>query len=249
MSDLLNFSLREMTECSSVLRSLGAGAASMEETANRIVRYLYDHLRDPETGQRSCALVRCYKTHPFGELDAGLQTFARALLGDHPESPTMSCLTLLATVGDRPEWNSRATSRGHKAIPLPGERVITQFPMISQLVNQFGLEVSALLKPAPALMVDIAQKTYNVFYVPEAAGSPYIPAQEDFVKPLSIASALGFGGLLPCGSLFAIILFAKTHIPHETAEMFRTLALSAKIALLPFVGAAVFSEPGGSSCA
>ena len=243
MFDLANFTLREMTECSSVLRSLGTGSNSMEETANRIVRYLYDHLVDPRRGQRACALVRAYKTHPFGDLDAELQAFARALLGDHPESPDMNCLTLLASAGDKREWNSRTTSRGHGAIPLPSEQVVTQFPMISQLVNQFGIEISTVLKPAPGLMVDLGQRTYNVFYVPEAAGSPYIPAQADFVKPLGIRSALGFGGMLPCGSLFAVILFSKTQIPSETADLFKTLALSVKIAVLPFVGGAVFSPP------
>ena len=52
-------------------------------------------------------------------------------------------------------------------------------------------------------------KTYNVFHVPEAFDNPLIPAQEDFVLPYRIKSVLGFGGLLPSGDIFAVILFLK----------------------------------------
>jgi hypothetical protein len=243
MFDITHFTLRDMTECGAVLRNFGSGARSMEETANRIVRYLYEQLFEAHTNQRCCALVRFYKTHPFGDLDAEQKAFARALLGEHAGSPDLTCLTLLASAGDKPEWNSRTTSRGHKAIPLPSEQVVTQFPMISQLVHQLGLEASALLKPNPGLLVDREQRTYNVFYVPQAAGSPHIPAQADFVQPMGIQSVLGFGGLLPTGNLFAVILFAKSFIPRETAEVFRVLALSVKLAVLPFEGGVVFAAP------
>jgi hypothetical protein len=45
----------------SALRKLGNGAGSMEETANRIVRYLYDQLTSRQTQQRACVLVRLFK--------------------------------------------------------------------------------------------------------------------------------------------------------------------------------------------
>jgi len=73
MYDLTKFTLRDMTECGAALRNLSVGAGSMEEVANKIVRYLYDYLIDRQTGEKSCALVRFYKTHPFGELDEALQ--------------------------------------------------------------------------------------------------------------------------------------------------------------------------------
>jgi hypothetical protein len=92
--------------------------------------------------------------------------------------------------------------------------------------------------------MQLEQKNYNVFYVGEAVGSPYIPAQRDFVIPFGIKSVLGFGGLLPSScDLFAIILFSKHHIPRETANLFKPLALSAKLSLLPFVGETIFHPP------
>jgi hypothetical protein len=42
---------------------------------------------------------------------------------------------------------------------------------------------------------------------------------------------LGFGGLLPSGSLFAVVMFLKVKIPQSTAEMFKSLAVSVKKSL------------------
>jgi hypothetical protein len=47
--------------------------------------------------------------------------------------------------------------------------------------------------------------------------------------------------LLPSGEIFAVILFSKVTIPREVADRFQTLALCAKIALLPFEQDAAFS--------
>ena len=38
----------------------------------------------------------------------------------------------------------------------------------------------------------------------------------------------------------ALIIFSKVHIPKTTADMFETLALSVKMAVLPFVYGPVF---------
>jgi hypothetical protein len=222
---------------------MGIGCSSMEEAADQMVRPLYDTTRDRATGERTCALVRLFKTHPFETLQSDLQAFATKILGRPPESPAMKCLTLLATAGDRPEWNSRRDSAGHQAIPLASEKLVGQAPMISNLILQFGLEIRSVVQPNHGLFLDLEQKSFNVFHVAEARGSPYLPAQEEFVIPCGIRSVLGFGGILPAGDLFAIILFSKVFIPRETAGMFKTLALSAKLAILPFVSGPIFAGP------
>ena len=223
-----------MTECGAALRKLGSGAQSMEDAANEVVRYLYYHLIDGETSERAMALVRLFKTHPYEHLDEPLRAFADNVLGDVPLTPDTKCLTLLASVGDEPEWNSRAGSAGHKAIPLPSEELVRQFPMISNLVKQFGLELSSVVDPDPSCLRDFEQTTYNVFLVPEARGSRYVPAQEEFVVPYGIKSTMGFGGVLPSGNLFAVIMFSRVAILQDMADMFKPLALAAKVALLPF---------------
>jgi hypothetical protein len=239
--DLTNFTLRDMTDCGAILRNLGAGAQTMEEVAQRVVRHLYDHIREKPGSGRACALVRFFKTHPFGDLDAGQRRSALRMLGGAAAPPAMKCLTLLATAGDRPEWNLRQKSARHQAIPLPSADLVVQSPMISQLIQQFGLDVGTMLQPDPALLVDIEQKTYNVFHVADARNCFYVPAQEEFVIPWGIRSVLGFGGMLPSGNLFVIILFAKVRIAREAADVFKPLALAVKLAVLPFDGKAVFA--------
>ena len=88
MYDLKTITPAQTTELGNALSGLGSGAQSMEEAANRIVRYLHNNLTDQRTGEKSCALVRFYKSHPYGDLDEGLQEFARGVLGATPESPT-----------------------------------------------------------------------------------------------------------------------------------------------------------------
>jgi hypothetical protein len=239
MYDLSRFTLREMTECGRALRVMGTGAGSMEEAANRIVRFLYDSLRDGR-GERGCVLARCFKTHPFGALAPALQRLAHEALGEETAAPAMRCLTLLATAGDQPEWNARSASAGHQVIPLPSERGVARIPMIAQLIRQLGLEVGSVLQPDPAVVADLQQRTFNVFHVPDATGSPYVPAQDDFVIRFGVRSVLGFGGVLPRGDLFAVILFARVPLPRETAELFKPLALSAKLAILPFANGPFF---------
>ena len=239
MYDLTDFDLRDMAECAAALRKVGNGADNLFAVANDTVRFIYDNFRQSD-GTTSCALVRFFKTHRYGQLPGELQEFASGILGTPSASPDMLCLTLLATAGDQSNWNSIEASQGHRAIPLGSEQMLKQSPMIFQLVQQFGIDASAVVRPNPELMVDIEQTTFNVFHVAVAKGSPFVPAQEDFVIPYGIQSVLGFGGMLPTGELFAVILFGKVEIPRQTAEMFKTLALSVKVAILPYYNGELF---------
>lgn len=240
MFDLEKFTLKNMAECGSVIRKMDSGAHSMEEVANKIVGYLWGNFIDKDAHDRSCALIRFFVTCPFDKLEQNLQDYASLMLGKTAVSPKMKCMTLLASAGDKPEWNSRQTSIWHKAIPLSSEYMLEQSPMISQLVKQFGLDVRNVIAPDENILVEMEQKSYNVFYIPFALGSPFVPAQESFVAPSGIKSVLGFGGMLPSGDLFVVIIFAKILIPQNIANMFRTLALNVKMAILPFVADNLF---------
>jgi hypothetical protein len=240
MYNLTNFEQDDMLNCAIALRNIDLGAKSMEEVADRMVRYLYENLIDQQTGQPACALVRFFKTHPYRDLNQSLQEAACDILGTRSIIPTTKCLTLLATAGDEPHWNSRHKSAGHKAIPLVDRDFIERAPMISQLIKQFGLEAEAILKPDPKLILDLQRTKFNVFYVPEALGSAHIPTQKDFVIPYQIKSVLGFGGMLPSGNIFAIILFTKIWFPYDTAELFKWISAYARIAVASFDRGTVF---------
>jgi PAS domain S-box-containing protein len=233
MYDLGAFGLSDLVRLSAALRG-PTGATSMEEVARGAVQHLYENLLDKETGERSSVLVRFYKTHPYDALPEDLKAFAaRAMDGADPAG--VPCLTLLASAGIEREWNDRRSSAAHQAVPLPSTDVVERLPMVHRLISDLGLDVGSLVQLSP-LMVDRQARTYNVFHVPEALGSPYVPAQDGFVVPYGVRSVLGFGGLLPDGSLFAVILFSRTAIARAVAEQFSTAALAVGLAALPFLG-------------
>jgi hypothetical protein len=232
--NLTRFGLPEMVACSAVLRQLDKGAQSLEEVAQRSVNWLYEHLTDDD-GQRACALVRLFQTRPASALSTDLLRAA----GLAAPPPPIPCLVLLATAGEQPGWNAPNTSAHHRAIALKSAEAVADAPMIAQLLRQFGVNIPALMNPTPELFMEHGAHTFNVFYVAEAAGSPWVPVQAEFVLRYGIQSVLGFGGVLPDGSLFATILFSRAAISPATAEQFRTLALSLKLALLPFTPVAV----------
>ncbi len=234
MYSLASFSISDMTECASELRKLGAGASSTQDVAQRIASYLYRQLGNDQTGRQDCVLVRCFLTRAYRELDPKSQDCARRALACGPGYLDMKCLTLFGTAGERPEWNDRNRSRRYRSIPITDKQVVAQFPMVSQLLQQLGVELTSQIQPESDRFVDWTQHTLDVFHVAEAKGSPFVPAQEEFVIPFGIESVLGFGGGFPSKEFFTVILFSRVRISRETAELFKPLALSVKLALLPF---------------
>ena len=243
MANLAAFGFNDLMELRGKLRTLfeGGEPASFEEAATEVARLFRSELRDM-AGRPACALVRIYKTHLFRDLDEELQAFARAIEPRADAMHHLRCLTLIATAGDEPAWNSRRQSRSHKAIPLSSEEAVAQAPMVAQLIAQLGVNVSNVLRPDPKLLMDMRDKAQNVFYVPRALGSPYIVAQEDFVKPYRIESVIGFGGMLASGDLVTAILFSRVPISATAADHFKVVGLNFKLAMLPFVRKPLFAR-------
>ena len=246
--DFAEFDLNDMIECGRAVRKAGESASSMEEAAGEIIRLFRRTLVDRQTGEANCPLVRCFKTHPLSQLPPDLAQIAQGSLSDQRYlRPDLPCLTLLATAGDAEPWNDRRSSRDHAAIPLESVEMVERAPMIASLLRQMGLKIEAALNPDSRLILDADQHTFNVFHVEHAQGNPSIPAQADFIRRYGILSALGFGGLLPGGELFTVIMFSRVTIPRETADMFRTIALGVKLALIPFVRGPVFASPADNA--
>jgi PAS domain S-box-containing protein len=238
--DLSQFSLRDMIECGRMIRGGAQNAGSMEDAAQVLIRNFYQAFSG--AGERNCVLVRCFKTHRLQSLPGELRAKARQALARRDVSTDdCPCLTLLATAGDLPAWNDPASSSGHAVIPLEDAAAVNRAPMIAQLIRQLGLEIEMVMDPSEDLLLEADERAYGVFHVEEAAGSPSIPAQ-DFVVKYGVRSVLGFGGLLPSGDLFAVIIFSRVHISRETARLFRTLALSVKLVLLPFTRGPIFAS-------
>jgi two-component system, NtrC family, sensor kinase len=230
--DLRTFELHDMLRCGLDIRQAARSASSLESAATAVVGYLFGAFRDPLSGDPQLALARFYQTVPYRELEPDLRGFAKAALGTAPRDEGVKCLTLLATAGVEEAWNDRHQSRGHRAIPLASARMVHRAPMIAQLIEQMGMDVEHLLQTDRTLVPDADGRTYNIFYVDHAAGSPYIPAQADFVVPFKIESVVGFGGILR-GEMFAVVLFSRVPITPAVANRFRNIALEVKAVMHP----------------
>ncbi|OKH16952.1 hypothetical protein NIES208_11255 [[Limnothrix rosea] IAM M-220] len=214
----------------------------METVAQRVVNYLYNELRTP-TGDHACVLVRFFKTHKYEDLEPELKQLMLSNFGQEKTNPELICLTLLATQGSNPKWRDRRNSVGHQIIPLFSAEGIKEFPMVSQLMTQLGLTPDELIGKKTASHIEaLDQKTYNIFHIEQAKDSEFIPHQINFVIPYNIQSVIAFGGILPNGEFFFVLLFSKIYIPTAIAQLFDPLALSIKLSILPFSYDAVFSS-------
>lgn len=230
MYNLSNLTMSDMTGCGKDLRNYANISNTMEESAGRVVEYLYENMRD-ESGAIASALTRLFVILPYKELPGDLQSHVQINLKNRKINPDMMCLTLLGTRGVRDEWNFRRKSQSHLALPLTGENFVRKIPMLSALIDQLGLNLKDVLDRN---ILYNESKTYNIFYVENAQGNPLVPAQEDFVILEKIQSVIGFGGALPSGKIFVFVNFSKVSISRDTANLFRPLALSVISALMPF---------------
>jgi len=248
-----------MTVLSSELRELGSGARTQEEIADRIVNNLYQGFTLKSDGEKAFALVRFFISLPYRELESPLKRYVENRRGEHGDlRPDTRCLTLLATCGQSDEWCDRNKSVDHRAIPIDSPDLATELPMVALLCKQFGIDSSSsgdvlLAHPERSqqglatidsdVVMDQDQATFNVFFVQDALNSPFIYAQEEFVRPFSIKSVLGYGGILSAGRIFAVILFSRASIKREVAQRFKPLALSTKNALLQVPQDKIFNLP------
>jgi len=208
-------------------------ARRSRKTPQAVVEYLYRSLVD-EDGSPACALVRLYKSERFDRLEPEVQGFVRDTLGEEPAGD-VRCLALLGTAGDEPAWNDRARSTGHRAIPLPSEQFVERLPMVTRLITQLGLDLGVVVSPPSGQeIVELSQRTNDVFHVEEALGSPYLPAQDEFVIPHGIVSAVGFGGILLTGDFFSVLLFAHVPVAEPVARTLKILAQPIRVRFLAF---------------
>jgi hypothetical protein len=233
MLRLDTFSIDDLIECRNRFREIGEAGASLEEVAQEIASFLQQDLVDA-AGAPACPLVRMYKTHRLDGLPEPLQRFVRRDGRGAGLGGATRCLTLLGTAGVEDEWNDRSQSHGHQAIPLATTEAVERSPMIVGLVEQLGLDLDAIVDPDLADAMALHHRDYDVYFVPNALHSPLVPAQDGFVVPYGIRSVVGCGGVLPSGDLFALILFTRLVLEPETADLFRTLALSVKATVVPF---------------
>lgn len=231
MPSLSHFTLADMTQATAAIRRLNRGPSTPAERAQRITQY-FSNTFTTSDGRREIALARLFLTKPFHELTVAAQARAQSYLGPQAATPDTTCLTLMATTGLETAWNAVQPDSRYLAFPLVSEEFVQQWPMFAQLLYQVGLPITKAASMPEDLLLEPHENRFNVFYVSEAAGSRYVPAQ-DFVQTYGIRSVLGFGGLLPCGAVFIVILFTTVSVPKQTCTFCKPLTLAVRLALLP----------------
>ena len=232
------FGLGDVVSLSAQLPGAVSPTGSMEEAAAALVRFLRGAFLDPQSHRPELVLARCFLTAPVEALPDELREIAGAR-STPPPSPDTRCLTLLGTDGDLEQWCDHRRSVSHRVLPLVSKDAVAAAPMVAGLVEQLGLGVERLLDVAEMEAAEKNEENLDVFFVPEAMGSPRVPDQR-FVRAHGVRSVLGFGSVLPGGELFAVVLFSRTPVDAEVAAMFRTVAMAAKLALLPALAAPLF---------
>lgn len=226
--------MKDLAACAAEVKALGETAQSMEELCMKITRLLRERLSFGRAEEPALALVRLFKTQRLGDLPAELQAIANCGREVELGDDTL-CLTLLGSSGANPRWNQRKYSKGHQAIPLEDVASVQRIPMIASLLQGFGLNIEEVLHGDPLFLHDWGNSNFSVFFIKDALGSEWIPAQEEFIVPMRIKSVLGCGGVLPGGDVFALVMFSRVAISDQTAAIFRSLSIAIRSALTPFV--------------
>ena len=225
---LATLSLVDVARCIARVRHLAGRSSSIESFAQHLMQCLQETFRAPTGGDAEMALSRCFVAQPFTEVAADVKTWLQLDQRRTAEPSGGLCLSLMGSAGVVEGWNDASRSSRYRAIPIEADRFATRFPMFAEIFRQVGISTD---KPrlGEGMTIGSAGTGCNVFHVPVALGSPYVPAQEDFVKPFGVRSVVGFGGWYGQGLYFIVILFSRVAIPPRSVELLRLLALSVRV--------------------
>lgn len=225
---LTTLSLVDVARCIARVRELASRASSVESFAQHLVQCCQDTFREPAAGDPEIVLSRCFVAQPFSEVTAEVKTWLQHDLGRPTEPSSGLCFSLMGSAGIVDEWNDPSRSSRYRAIPIDADGFASRFPMFAEIFRQIGISID---KPRLGEGMSIASvgKGCNVFCVPVALGSPYVPAQNDFVRPFGVRSVVGFGGWYGRGRYFVVVLFSRVSIPPRSVDLLRLLALAVRV--------------------
>lgn len=223
--NLSDFGLSDMVRTGARLRAAAQAAPEFAGACQAVVRQLHAGLTDPG-GRPAVVLARLFTSRRLDELPAELRRVAAGQLPAGQASDAVRCLVLEASAGDEPSFNDPVGSAAHRVIPPPSADAVAGAPMAAALFRD--LELSATDSASGG--AGSTPRT-GVFHVEQAAGSADVPDQE-FVTRYKVASALGFGGRLPGGSMFAVVMYSHAHIPPAVARRFEAVAVFVRAGLL-----------------
>ena len=182
--------------------------STFEEAAQFSVKHIYESFLD-DVGEPMFALVRVFRACTPSELPPEQ---------DSPPSDDPKWLALFGTVGTEPAWNDRLQSIGHRIIPAGAFST----PMLKASFEALGF--ASLGETEFVRNVGATASYTKFFHVEEADGSPYIVAQDEFVKPYGIQSVIGIGSPFASGAFYMCLGFSKKSITNDEAQRFSQLS-------------------------
>ncbi|HLY26262.1 MAG TPA: hypothetical protein VKQ72_07975 [Aggregatilineales bacterium] len=197
----------------SLMQKYRSSLHSFEEAARSSVKEIYEEFREP-AGQPTFALVRIYRLCQYKQLLPELKALS------DPGVPQW--MALMGTIGTEKAWCDRHTSQGHKVIPAAGN----YSPMLKAAFEQIGFDKMAPVgkEQTDSLAMRDAEMFTSYFYVPNALGSPFIPAQREFVEPYHIRSVVGLGSPFLSSAIYLALCFSLVPIDEATAQKFAELS-------------------------
>jgi hypothetical protein len=198
-------------------------SSTLEEAAQRFVEGLY-----ADCG--SCVLVRLYVTIPHEKLQPVAKEFVDQIartagVAEQIQSDTQ-VLCLMGSNGKRSEWRDPRHSKGHLAIPLVSRKFVQNIPMITRLLNEFGVGTDWLDRADKTTIITRSMgKVATVFYVPDAttfrdhANRLVIPAQ-DFVSQNNVRTVFGVGGAYANGYICTVLWFVTERLERSVVDRF-----------------------------
>jgi hypothetical protein len=182
---------------------------TFDQAAQAIVERVYRAFRT-EAGAPIFALVRIFRFSRADQVPSAWRTAAE---------PTDVLLSLAGSYGDLPEWCHPEQSKHHKVISLSKQMTA----MMREAFRQLGIQPQLEARNEPPVQ-QVMSADLRRFYVPEALNSPFIPDQEQFVKPYGIRSVVGVGSQFVSGSAYMLIAFSKVFINDAQSWNFTALA-------------------------
>jgi hypothetical protein len=235
MSTLGSYSLSELGSLRAELKELASKGASLREAGCVFVDRLFAQFSD------SLVLARLYATVPFEYLGERELSFARRVASQRnlrdELGPGTIVVTLLASRGQKSEWNDPYNSRTRLAVPLLDSDSFQAIPLIGRLLGETKLGVPWLEKQETLVKVEASGGMSQLLFVDDAStrrssDGHLVVRDKDFVAGHGVRSVLVLGGSYLNGCVIVLILFTSELIKEEQSAKFTPLINTIKAATM-----------------
>jgi len=183
-----------------VLNEYRDAGLSFEETAQLLCQLLYDNFQHQD-GRSAFVLTRIFRTFKTLDLPPDLRRLAY--------SGSEYYLALMGSYGKEEAWRDRRLSQSHQLMDAGNVS-----PMFQLAMKQLGI-IPGDLEQSLSQPLDMGDGLVPTFYVSNAVGSEFIPAQNDFVLRYGIESAVGLGTTFISSMSYLFIMFSRVKIDSQ----------------------------------